>query len=77
MSINHTEILPVFTSGHKELLKEIVLRTIDKTRVYVFIGENIALMKLMTILGELQVILQPNLRVLKLIFNFIEGFGEN
>lgn len=54
ISVNHTEIIPVhYTSGYRETLLQVVEKTKDKTRVYVFIGENVALLALMSLLGDL------------------------
>ena len=55
ISVNHTEILPAFyTTGYKERLKKIVEQTKDRTRIYLFIGENVALLALMKLLGEME-----------------------
>ena len=48
ISINHTEILPEYTVEHRDSLKKIIENTKDRTRIYVFIGENVALLELMT-----------------------------
>ena len=56
--MNHTEILPVFykkgyTEPYRETLKKVIEKTKDKTRVYVYIGENVALESLMQLLGDM------------------------
>ena len=48
ISINHTETLPEYTVEHRNSLKKIIENTKDLTRIYVFIGENVALLELMT-----------------------------
>ena len=53
ISINHTEILPEYYKTYYNSLLNIVKRTKDQTRVYVFIGENVALLELMSIFGDL------------------------
>ena len=59
--MNQTEILPVFYKTNKtgqglpyqETLKRVIEKTKDKTRIYVFIGENVALLSLMQLLGDM------------------------
>ena len=59
--MNQTEILPVFYKTnktgqglpYKETLKRVIEKTKDKTRIYVFIGENVALLSLMQLLGDM------------------------
>ena len=52
--MNHTEILPIFyKKGYRETLKKVIEKTKDQTRVYVFIGENVALLSLMQLLGDM------------------------
>ena len=54
ISVNHTEVLPDYQSSHyRETLLQVIKKTKDKTRIYVFIGENVALLALMKLLGEL------------------------
>ena len=56
ISVNHTEILPSHyksDKGYKQRMKKIVEQTKDRTRIYLFIGENVALLALMKLLGEM------------------------
>ena len=56
ISVNHTEILPSWfksDKGYKERMRKIVEYTKDRTRIYLFIGENVALLALMKLLGEM------------------------
>ena len=51
-------MLPVFYNSdlsYRDRLLRIVENTKDRTRVYLFIGENVALLALMRLLGELEI----------------------
>ena len=43
-----------YKKGYRETLLQVIEKTQAKTRVYVFIGENVALLALMSLLGDLQ-----------------------
>ena len=46
--------MPIFyKKGYRETLKKVIEKTKDQTRVYVFIGENVALLSLMQLLGDM------------------------
>ena len=55
ISVNHTEIIPDHLTRKEtdRKLRQVIERTKENTRIYVFIGENFALLALMSLLGEL------------------------
>lgn len=54
IDINCTETIPNYVKkGYRQHLEQVVTKTKDSTRVYVFIGENVALLALMQLLGDL------------------------